>query len=76
MKRFKCENGNRFGHYTVIDNTSVSIAGHIKVLVQCDCGKQALICLSDLRNGKIRGCRNCSAQDRGTKLKIGDKNKH
>lgn len=73
MKKLNCEKGDKFGYWTVIDNTDVVKSGHKYVTCQCKCGKEQLICLSDLNNGRATGCRSCKARERSRKISIGDK---
>ena len=75
-KRLTCEIGETFGYWKVIDNTPIVKSGHTYVLVECKCGKRELKNLSDLRNGRSTGCRNCKARERSRSIKIGDKYKH
>ncbi len=75
MKKLSCKNGDQFGNWTVIDNTPVIKSGHTYVQVECKCGKQQLSCLSDLNNGRTKGCRKCGVESRRTKINIGDKYK-
>lgn len=76
MKKLDCEIGDKFGYWTVIDNTKIVKNGHTYVSVQCKCGKEQEVCLSDLNNARTTGCRSCKARDRSRKINIGDKYKH
>lgn len=73
MKRLICNNGDKFGFWTVVDNTPLIKSGHSYVRVRCKCGKEEMKCLSDLFNKRANGCRNCMARLRGNNLNIGDK---
>lgn len=75
MKKLKCNNGDKFGYWTIIDNTEIIKSGHVYVLCQCKCGKEQTICLSDLKNNRTTGCKSCKAQERSKKINIGDKYK-
>lgn len=76
MRNFTCEIGDVFGYWEVIDNTPIIKSGHTFVKVRCKCGKEDYKCLSDLKRGKVTGCRNCKARERSRKINIGDKYKH
>lgn len=76
MKRLQCDLNQKFGYWTVIDNTPISDKKHIYVKVQCKCGKIQLVSLSDLYNKRTTGCKNCKARERSKILSIGDKFKH
>ncbi len=72
MKRLQCKIGDRFGYWTVIDNTPTTKHGHTHVKVQCKCGKIQESDLNALKRGKATGCRSCKAQDRKIPIKIGE----
>lgn len=72
MNRLKCENGDMFGYWKVVDNTPSSKNGHTYIKAQCKCGKVQSLDLNQLVRKKSTGCRNCKAQDRRIPIKIGD----
>jgi len=72
MKKLKCENGDVFGYWKIMDNTSIIKNGHTYVKAQCKCGKLQTLCLSDLVHKRTTGCRSCRAQDRKLPIKIGE----
>lgn len=76
MKKLKCEIGEKFGYWEVVDNTPIVKSGHTYIKVRCKCGKEELKCLSDLKNGRSTGCKSCKARERSRKVQIGDKYKH
>lgn len=76
MRKLNCIQGDKFGDWTVIDNTPVSKWGHIYIKVQCKCGKIEEKCLSDLVAGRTKSCKSCGARRRGLNIKVGDKYKH
>jgi len=76
MKKLQCKNEQKFGYWTVIDNTPVSKKGHIYIKVRCKCGKEQEICLSDLVHKRTTGCKSCKAQERKINIQIGDTYKH
>ena len=76
MRKLKCEVGDKFGYWSVVNNTPVVKSGHSYVLAQCKCGKQELKSLSDLIHGRTTGCKSCKARERSLKISIGDKYKH
>lgn len=76
MNKLKCEIGEKFGYWEIIDNNPIIKSGHTYVKVRCRCGKEDIKCLSDLKNGRTTGCRSCKARERSRKIKIGDKYKH
>lgn len=76
MKKLECNIGEKFGYWTVVDNTPITKNGHTYVSVQCICGKEQVSCLSDLIKGRSTGCRSCKARERSKKISIGDKYKH
>ncbi len=76
VKKLKCENGDKFGYWVVIDNDSITKNGHTYIKAKCKCGKTQSICLSDLKHKRTTGCRSCRAQDRKLPIKIGDVYKH
>lgn len=76
MRKLNCIQGDKFGDWTVIDNTPVSKWGHIYIKVQCKCGKIEEKCLSDLVAGRTKSCKSCRARRRGLNIKVGDKYKH
>ena len=39
MRKLKCEIGDKFGYWSVVNNTPVVKSGHSYVLAQCKCGK-------------------------------------
>ena len=73
MKRTKFEINQTFGYWIIIDENPIIKDGHTYVKVRCKCGKEEYKCLSDLKNGRATGCRNCKARERSRKIKIGDK---
>lgn len=76
MKKLTCEIGDTFGNWTIIKKDLPTHKGHVRVLVQCKCGKIAEKNLSELKRGRIKGCKNCSARARGKEIIIGDKYKN
>lgn len=76
MRKLNCIQGDKFGDWTVIDNTPISKWGHIYIKVQCKCGKIEEKCLSDLVAGRTKSCKSCGARRRGLNIKVGDKYKH
>ncbi len=72
MKRLQCENGDKFGYWTVIDNTPIIKSGHAHIKVQCKCNKVATLCLSDLIGKRTTRCKSCKAQGKTLLIKIGD----
>lgn len=76
MRKYTFEIGETYGYYTIISSESKTINGHTYVLVKCKCGKEAWKSLSDLKRGKIHGCRNCGARQRSKIIPIGTKFKH
>ena len=76
MKKLKCELGEKFGGWTIVDNNSFVKSGHTYIKAQCKCGLIEDKCLSDLSNGRSKSCKKCAAQSRGTKINIGDKYKN
>lgn len=73
MRKLNCELGDKFGYWTVTDNTEIVKNGHKYVTCKCQCGKEQVICLSDLKSSRATGCRSCKARDRSKKINIGDK---
>lgn len=76
MRKLNCNQGDKFGDWTVVDNTPISKGGHTYVRVQCKCGKTEEKCLSDLVSGRTKSCRSCGARSRGLNIQVGDKYKH
>ena len=76
MKGLNCKKGEKFGFWTVIDDVVIVKRGHRYVKVRCVCGKEQIVCLSDLRAGRATGCRSCVARSRGVLIPIGTKSKH
>jgi len=72
MKQLKCEVGERYGLWEVIDNKIIVKSGHRYVLVKCACGKKQLSCLSDLKSSRTSSCKSCSARVRRRKVEIGN----
>ena len=76
MRKLNCNQGDKFGDWTVVDNTPISKGGHTYIRVQCKCGKIEEKCLSDLVSGRTKSCRSCGARSRGLNIQVGDKYKH
>lgn len=72
MRKHTFEIGEVYGDYTIISSESKSKYGHTLVLVRCKCGKEEWKSLSDLKNNRIRSCRNCGARRRSRNINIGD----
>ena len=72
MRHINCDLNTQFGHWIIINNIPIVKNGHNYVTARCTCGKEQLICLSDLRSGRATGCRNCKARERSLDIKIGD----
>lgn len=69
-RKFKV--GDKYGKYTIISNTAKVYKTHIFVKVKCECGKITEKQLSLLKSGRIKGCANCMARERSSKVNIGD----
>ena len=72
-KKYTCNNGDKFGLWTVIDNTIIVKNTRRYVKVKCVCGTEKLLALCDLKNGRTSGCSSCMARKRSRNIKIGDK---
>jgi len=75
-KKEKFHIGEKYGKYTIISNEIKIHNTHILVKVQCECGKETMKQLSDLKAGRIKGCANCMARERSSKINIGDQYKN
>ena len=69
-KKFKV--GDKYGKYTIISPYVKIHNTHIVVKVRCECGKETEKLLSDLKTGNIKGCANCMARERSSKINIGE----
>lgn len=72
MNKLTCEIGDVFGDWTVIDNNVPSSNGHTRVKCKCKCGREQIISLTSLKNGKTKHCKTCSARNNTIQLNIGD----
>ena len=69
------KNGQKFGRWTVIDDTIIIKNTHRYVKCKCECGTEKLVQSADLVRGRTKSCKHCVALDRriliptGTKLK-------
>jgi hypothetical protein len=52
----KVASGQKFGKLTVIDRTSNDASGRIRLRCKCDCSKECVARLSDLRSGHTKSC--------------------
>ena len=52
------ETGKQYGHWTVL-NTPIPLCKYPKVWVRCQCKREYLVQVSDLRGGKSKCCRSC-----------------
>lgn len=71
MRKLKCEEGQKFGYWTIISPEAFVKGGHTYVTAQCKCGKVEDLMLSDLVNGRSLGCKQCRIHDRMIPITIG-----
>ena len=70
-----CNNGDRFGRWTVIDNTPVVRYTQTHVLCRCDCGTEQYVAVFALHHGKTKSCKRCVALNRRIIIPTGTKSK-
>lgn len=58
--------GRQFGRWVVLHEAGRSNAGKVMWLCRCACGKKERVAGGDLRSGRTKGCKPCSARDKAT----------
>ena len=74
MKRVEVKKGDKFGHWTVIEEVEVRITkGGEKrrmILCKCGCGEEISVLLSNLNRGISTQCKACGNREKNEKRKI------
>ncbi len=65
--------GTRFGGWTVRDHTVSNQHGMRQAVVECDCGRFAVVIMANLREGKSTKCHPCSIKTSRTRLQAEDR---
>ena len=48
--------GQRFGRLVAVERVGLDKSGHSRWLCRCDCGKQKIVSMNNLRSGSIQSC--------------------
>lgn len=75
-KGITVEYGQKFGRWTVIDNTPIVKDGHRYVKCRCECGKEQLVASADLIHNRTKSCKHCVALDRRVIIPAGTQSKN
>lgn len=75
-RRTTVENGQKFGRWTVIDNTPIVRNTHRYVKCRCECGKEQLVASADLVHGRTKSCKHCVALNRRILIPVGTQSKN